>query len=293
MINILIQALITFFVPKAQTLPVFGTLVAENWAWSIDTSPAYVGYGMIMHPLTTTHMLLGAVIGWAFLSPLAKAKGWAPGPVENWESGSQGWTIWVALGVILGDSLVGICWIVVGILRDARQSRSDALLGRLRSGLFGYLGLSNRVLSRSHKFSARTPLLSTDNGSTRNPDISDHNQESDPAMSNRVMISWFVGVTTFCVLIMWFLFGNLLLIWEIFLSIVLILPLGIASIRSMGETDNALASTLGANILIISCGIIVMTDDRHRQNSSIFFCYNRFKIQSKRHHNKSVNWWHC
>jgi uncharacterized oligopeptide transporter (OPT) family protein len=72
---------------------VFGTPAAENWAWSVDVSPAHVEYGMIMHPLTTTYMLLGAVIGWAFQFPLLKAKGWAPGPVEDWESGSQGWTI--------------------------------------------------------------------------------------------------------------------------------------------------------------------------------------------------------
>lgn len=236
---------------------------------------------MIMHPLTTAHMLLGAVIGWAFLSPLAKAKGWAPGPVEEWESGSQGWTIWVSLGVILGDSLVGICWIVAGILRDAGHGcrmpeqlrlkftqiiqeqpgypdaellRPKGLLERLRSGIFGHPGLSNRAFSNSQNFSIsdeRTPFIPTDNGSTRKPDPSDHNKESDLAIPNKVIALWFVGVTMFCILIMWFLFRNLLHIWEILLSIVLILPLGIASIRSMGDTDNALASTLGLDTLII------------------------------------------
>ena len=97
----------------------FGTFVAENWAWPVNVAPAYVGYGMIMQPLTTAHMLLGAVIGWALLSPIVKTKDWAPGPVQDWKRGSQGWLIWVTLGVILGDSLVGICWIVVDILRDA------------------------------------------------------------------------------------------------------------------------------------------------------------------------------
>ena len=123
---------------------------------------------------------------------------------------------------------------------NARQARWGVSLGRLGSGLFGHLGFSNSLFSQSHT------LISSDNGSTRKPDVSDRNKKSDLATPNRVTVSCFIGVTRFCVLIMWFLFGNLLLIWEILLSIALILPLGIASIRSMGETDNALASTLGA-----------------------------------------------
>jgi hypothetical protein len=115
----------------------------------------------------------------------------------------------VSLGVISGGSLVGICWIVVGILQnaghgcrmleqpqleftqtiqeqtgrpDTEQSRSDEPLGRLRSGLFGYLGLQNRAFSYSHNFAVpneRTPFIPTDNGSARKPDTSDHHEESD------------------------------------------------------------------------------------------------------------------
>ena len=50
-----------------------------------------------MGPATTLHMLLGAIIGWGILSPLAKSKGWAPGPVEDWSSGSKGWIVWISL----------------------------------------------------------------------------------------------------------------------------------------------------------------------------------------------------
>lgn len=35
-------------------------------------------------------MLIGMTLGWAILGPIAKSKGWAPGPVSNWETGAKG-----------------------------------------------------------------------------------------------------------------------------------------------------------------------------------------------------------
>lgn len=36
---------------------------------------------------TTLSMLLGALIGWGILGPVARAMKWAPGPIHDWESG--------------------------------------------------------------------------------------------------------------------------------------------------------------------------------------------------------------
>ncbi len=44
-------------------------------------------------------MLLGAVVGWGILSPLAKYQGWAPGPVDDWLTGSRGWLVWTSLAM--------------------------------------------------------------------------------------------------------------------------------------------------------------------------------------------------
>ncbi len=48
-------------------------------------------------------MLLGAVVGWGILSPLAKYKGWAPGPVGDWTTGSRGWLVWTSLAMYVSD----------------------------------------------------------------------------------------------------------------------------------------------------------------------------------------------
>lgn len=57
---------------------------------------------------TTLHMLLGALIGWGILSPLAHNKGWAPGPVNDWVKGSRGWIVWISLAIMLSDSIVSL-----------------------------------------------------------------------------------------------------------------------------------------------------------------------------------------
>lgn len=83
------------------------------WLWTLNPSPAYVGQGIIMGPATTLHMLLGAILGWGILSPLAKRNGWAPGPVSNWETGAKGWIVWISLAIMLADALVSLGWLVL------------------------------------------------------------------------------------------------------------------------------------------------------------------------------------
>jgi uncharacterized oligopeptide transporter (OPT) family protein len=58
---------------------------------------------MIIGPGINTYVLIGSVIGWGILSPLAKYNGWAPGPVGDWENGSRGWILWVGIGTLKGS----------------------------------------------------------------------------------------------------------------------------------------------------------------------------------------------
>jgi OPT family oligopeptide transporter len=94
-----LYTLATYFFPVLRNLPVFGFTLAQSWLWTLNPSLAYVGQGIIMGPATTTHMLLGACLGWGILSPLAKTRGWAPGPVDDWETGSKGWIVWISLAM--------------------------------------------------------------------------------------------------------------------------------------------------------------------------------------------------
>lgn len=94
-------------------MPIFGNTAAQEWVWAFDLSPAYFGYGIIIGPNINIYILLGAIVGWGILSPVAKHKGWAPGPVNDWDKGSRGWIVWVGMGLILGDSTIGLGWAIL------------------------------------------------------------------------------------------------------------------------------------------------------------------------------------
>jgi uncharacterized oligopeptide transporter (OPT) family protein len=48
------------------------------------------------------------IVGWGFLSPLAKYHKWAPGPVGDMTIGARGWILWTSLAIMSSDSLVAL-----------------------------------------------------------------------------------------------------------------------------------------------------------------------------------------
>lgn len=207
--------------------------------------------------MVSAHMLLGAVIGWGILSPIAKKKGWAPGPVDQWQNGSQGWIIWIALGVLLGDSIVGIGWILLRPLLQ-KPADGDNPVKRLGSELKKHISAcfsarespSSRdtLESQFQEAQERTPLLTSEyEAQVTSDSLLRPLDDAPPAhrLSNIASLYWLAAVSLFSLFTTWYLFGNLLSVLQIALAIIVIPPLGIASIRSMGETDNSLASSLG------------------------------------------------
>lgn len=70
-------------------------------------------------------MLVGAIVGWGILSPVAKHKGWAPGPVNDWDNGSRGWIVWVGMGLILGDSAIGLFGLSSSLVYHGRAANLE------------------------------------------------------------------------------------------------------------------------------------------------------------------------
>jgi hypothetical protein len=114
-----LYTLLSYFFPIITNLPIFNWLCFNlvdfrAWDWYFAPSLSYVGQGIIMvscqngmaqsiltvslslfFPLkkglpTTLSMLLGCVVGWGILSPMAYYSGWATGPVDDWKTGSKG-----------------------------------------------------------------------------------------------------------------------------------------------------------------------------------------------------------
>jgi hypothetical protein len=221
-------------------LPIFGPSIAKDWLWAFDLSPAYFGYGIIIGPSINAYMLLGAVIGWGILSPLAKHNGWASGPVDDWNTGSRGWILWVGMGLILGDSVVGLGWITVKTFLASKQRNPKPRLpqeDRRRESVEGE-SLLGGGSSMNYEHNATESAI-------------DDDWPSVSTITTRLIL-W-----TGAILVPLYLLGVLGLFWKLVtvpatLFAVLLIPLtGFISMRSLGETDNVAALAIGMSALYL------------------------------------------
>lgn len=228
----------SYFIPQLHDIPIFGLPLATNWLWTLNPSPAYVGQGIIMGPATTLHMLLGAIIGWGILSPLAKHKGWAPGPVSDWTNGSKGWIVWISLAIMLADSLISLGWLVLRPLIALVRFYYPAAKETFHSHTWRELLTLN--ISRQQGYT------SLSDGSSTNPitAVKQHlNSDSEPdappehLVSTRTTIIGLVGSLVLCIIAVHVSFPGLIPFRLTLLSLVLALLLSVMGVRALGETD--------------------------------------------------------
>ncbi|RAH44786.1 OPT family oligopeptide transporter [Aspergillus brunneoviolaceus CBS 621.78] len=243
-----VYTLFSYFVPQVRDIPILGLYLARNWLWTLNPSPAYVGQGIIMGPSTCMHMLFGAVLGWGILSPLAKARGWAPGPVDSWEDGSKAWIVWISLAIMLADSIVSLGWLVVRpLLSYAPQVKDKVLSSRVARCLF-----LEAATSRSHQhsyvsYSALSPITEESSYQSRlfpplesRPKTSDDNEEDAPPsqlISTRTVLILLPLTLILNVVCMHIVFGDLMSPLLSSLATLLAVLLSIMGVRALGETD--------------------------------------------------------
>jgi OPT family oligopeptide transporter len=229
----------SYFVPQLHDIPVFGLPLATNWLWTLNPSPAYVGQGIIMGPATTLHMLLGAIIGWGVLSPLAKHNGWAPGPVSDWTNGSKGWIVWVSLAIMLADSIINLGWLIVrplvAIVRLYYPTAKETFYSHTWREL-----LTLNISSQTHY----TSLSS--GGTPANPitavkqhlaSSSEPDAPPEHLISTRTTLIGLVASLVLCVVAVHVSFPGLIPFRLTLLSLLLALLLSIMGVRALGETD--------------------------------------------------------
>ncbi|KAK0626114.1 OPT oligopeptide transporter protein-domain-containing protein [Immersiella caudata] len=222
----------TYFVPVLRNIPVFGSVAASTWLWTLNPSLAYVGQGIIMGPATTLHMLIGAVVGWGILSPLAKYKGWAPAPVEDWEHGSKGWIVWVSLAIMLADSVVSLGYLALRSSARFVPQVGDAVRGVLPESVKGRLGRYGQ--------SGYTSVSGEDDSSPWNEEDDEKHEDDAPAdqqISDRVVAVGLVLSIVFCIACIHICFGDLVPLYATATAVFMALVLSIMGVRALGETD--------------------------------------------------------
>lgn len=239
-----LYTLFQYFVPSVRHIPVFGTTLASTWLWTLNPSPAYIGQGIIMGPATTVHMLLGAIVGWGILSPLAKNRGYAPGKTSDWENGSKGWIVWVSLAIMLADAIVNMAWLVLKPLIHhapvwSRSFRDHSANSRSWKELF--LGPAYRGYM---KVRTGEPSALVDQGPSlrKAPSEGMSSGLADDApphhlISTKTTMILLPLTLIFCVLCIQLTFGSYISISLTLLSTVIAMLLSIMGVRALGETD--------------------------------------------------------
>jgi uncharacterized oligopeptide transporter (OPT) family protein len=249
-----LYTLATYFVPILRDLPVFGFTLAESWLWTLNPSLAYVGQGIIMGPATTTHMLFGAVVGWGILSPLAKKRGWAPGPVKDWETGSKGWIVWISLAIMLADSVISLGYIaLMPVMRHGGEYFAEARRKIQRRDWNGLLkiGFSNSTQGYAPiaaNNNPATPLEETGPCSQEDPaitpprevnlkDLPEPDAPPEHLVNDRTVWIGLVLSVIFCIASIRVTFGDLVPIYATVIAVFMALILSIMGVRALGETD--------------------------------------------------------
>ncbi|KAL2821279.1 OPT oligopeptide transporter protein-domain-containing protein [Aspergillus cavernicola] len=237
-----VYTLISYFVPHIRDIPILGTSLAHNWLWTLNPSPAYVGQGIIMGPSTCMHMLIGAVLGWGVLSPLAKSRGWAPGPVDSWEDGSKAWIVWVSLAIMLADSIVNLGWLVA----KPALGTAPNLINRLSNSQVGrwIASKSPNIPGRyTFHYSALSPISeesSTPNQISQGTDSktgADDDAPPSQLVSMRTVLILLPLTLILNVVCMHFVFGDIISPLLSSLATLLAVLLSVMGVRALGETD--------------------------------------------------------
>lgn len=154
---------------------------------------------------TTLSMLLGAVLGWGILAPLAKYKGWTPGEIDDWKTGGRGWILWISLGMMLSDCIVGLSVVTINTIVGLNQHRYQRIA---------------------------------------NEDKEEEDAPEDQRVSGKITFAGLAGSSLLCVIAVKIVF-TAIPVYAIVVAIAIALILSVLGVRALGETDLNPVSGIG------------------------------------------------
>ena len=181
------------FWPILRSVPIFGRGVADDWLWALNLSPGFFGQGIVTGLAISLHMFVGTLVGWVILAPLAKRKGWAPDPIDDWESGGRAWIIWISLSGLLADAIVNLIWLSVRPFWAA--------VCKQRAGISRSRSISDSHAWQPGNLSPKTPLLNHSPQSRCNSRVA-------PSISSIPGIGFIIS-TIICILAVCIIFRHL------------------------------------------------------------------------------------
>lgn len=202
--------------------------------------------------------MLGAIVGWGILSPLANKKGWAPGKIDDWENGSKGWIVWTSLAIMLADAVVSLGYLAFRpVLQRIGTQISSKWQTNKNTGFMrlfpcrhsGYTTLRPHRDEDTAASEPPSPMSDIDPARTSTSTTPQANisallaaADTDDApasqlISTRTVLLGLVLSIAFCVLCTHLVFGALIPLYATIAAVLMALVLSIMGVRALGETD--------------------------------------------------------
>ncbi len=127
-----IFTLTAHFIPEIENPPLhewFPNVVlvtAATWTFKIYLGPSLIGAGFLIGPRVVLSLLLGALVAWGVLGPIAQSQGWAPGAVTSYGDGARGWLLWPGVALMVSEALITL---ILSWKTFVRAFRMPASLG--------------------------------------------------------------------------------------------------------------------------------------------------------------------
>ncbi|KAJ8442184.1 hypothetical protein Cgig2_005124 [Carnegiea gigantea] len=211
------------------SFPTFGLKAFEN-RFYFDFSTTYVGVGMICPYLVNVSLLVGAILSWGIMWPLIatrKGKWYGRNLDDNDLQGLEGYKVFIAIAIILGDGLYNFikifCRTIFGLYMKLRTKDVDPTNGS---------SVSEDSSSQSYDDRIRTQMFLKDQ------------------IPNWVAVGGYVTIATISIITLPHIIHQLK--WYHVLVMYIVAPvLAFCNAFGSGLTDWSLASTYGKLAIFI------------------------------------------
>ncbi len=100
--------------------------VLATWTFKIYLGPSLFGAGFLIGPRVVLSLVLGSIVAWGILGPLAQSNGWAPGEVMDFKTGPRGWILWPGVALMVSEALTSVALSWKSFVQVARMPRKAA-----------------------------------------------------------------------------------------------------------------------------------------------------------------------